>query len=124
MSFKQVRIVVPEVHDGLGGVHRAGETPTLPSDVADILIGLGRCSLVGDANHADLEKAGREANEALVLELQKQRADAVMKHHDQLSESDRLASHDPESPHDDDGDDQLPLDGVVKRGRGRPRKNP
>ena len=122
MAFKQVRIIAAEVHDGLGGVHRAGETPTLPSDVADVLIGLGRCSALGDVDHAEVEKAGREADQARVLDLQKQRADAVMKHHDNLSADERVASHDPEvfdpilcaqtdAP-------------VVKRGPGRPRKNP
>ena len=123
MSFKQVRIISAEVHDGLGGVHHAGETPTLPSDVADILIKLGRCSEMGDVNRADLEKAGREADQARVIELQKQRADAVMKHHDQLSADDRLASHDPEvfDPILDADEPNAP---IVKRGPGRPRKNP
>ena len=120
MAFKQVRIIAAEVHDGLGGVHRAGETPTLPSDVADVLIGLGRCSAVGDVDHAELERAGREADQARVLDLQKQRADAVMKHHDNLSADERVASHDPDV-FDLDAQTDAP---VVKRGPGRPRKNP
>ena len=122
MAFKQVRIIAAEVHDGLGGVHRAGDTPTLPRDVADVLIGLGRCSAVGDVDHAALEQAGREADQARVLDLQKQRADAVMKHHDNLSADERVASHDPEvfDPILDAQTDAPP----VKRGPGRPRKNP
>ena len=101
----------------------------MPSDVADVLIKLGRCSAMGDVNHAELEKAGKEADEARVLELQKQRADAVMKHHDALSSDDRVASHDPDVfdpilDSDPEPDGEPEITGVIKRGRGRPRKNP
>jgi hypothetical protein len=36
--MKTVRILVREVHDGLGGVHRLGETPRLPPDVVKVFI--------------------------------------------------------------------------------------
>lgn len=38
MATKVVRITVPEVHDGLGGVHRAGDVVELPMDVAAIFL--------------------------------------------------------------------------------------
>jgi hypothetical protein len=40
MAPKVVRILCAEFHDGLGGVHRAGDIVELPADVA--LVGLSR----------------------------------------------------------------------------------
>jgi len=36
--MKAVRIIAPEVHDGLGGVHKAGDIAVLPAEVAQIFI--------------------------------------------------------------------------------------
>lgn len=38
MATKVVKVIVPEVHDGLGGVHRAGDVVELPLDVAQIFL--------------------------------------------------------------------------------------
>jgi hypothetical protein len=36
------------VHDGLGGVHRQGESPDLPEDVAQMLIERGMAKVAAD----------------------------------------------------------------------------
>jgi len=43
-----VRILVRETHDGFGGVHRAGDTPRLPVEVARLLITLRHAEVLGN----------------------------------------------------------------------------
>jgi hypothetical protein len=45
--MRTVRILADrEVHDGLGGVHKRGDTPKLPPDVVEIFLSRGLAELV------------------------------------------------------------------------------
>ena len=51
--MKAVRIIVPEVHDGLGGVHKAGDIAVLPAEVAQIFIEKNCGVEASDVEHAE-----------------------------------------------------------------------
>ena len=50
--MKAVRIIVPEVHDGLGGVHKAGDIAVLPAEIAQIFIDKNCGVEASEAEHA------------------------------------------------------------------------
>ena len=55
---KIVRITIPEVHDGLGGVHKQGDVVALPGEIADLFIAKN-CGV--EATDADYQEAVKSA---------------------------------------------------------------
>lgn len=52
--MKAIRIIVPEAHDGLGGVHHEGDVISLPADVTAIFIERG---VAVEATEVDAKQA-------------------------------------------------------------------
>jgi hypothetical protein len=92
--MKQVRVTVKEVHDGIGGVHKMGDTPMLPMDIADALIGLGRCVAHDDTKPSPiLPPEPSAADEEAVRALIKSRAEQDLARHDALPKDERIAAY-------------------------------
>ena len=71
MATKVVRITVPEVHDGLGGVHKAGDVVELPLDVAQIFFARNCAVPVTDEDVIEhVRKAEEEMKARHFAELQ------------------------------------------------------
>ena len=84
-AHKRVRIIVPEVHDGLGGVHRIDETPSLPADIAALFVAKKMATLVDDTtSQADLRKQAAEDKTARERLAIKTKAELVMEAHDRM----------------------------------------
>jgi hypothetical protein len=122
MHHKVIKITVPEVHDGLGGVHKAGDVVALPADVAAIFIERN-CGV--PATDADRDQAITQAEQDADqrrLDLLKASAVARMQVFDMMPPNVRDAAR-------EQGDDAITehMNEIVKaeekkRGRGRPRK--
>ncbi len=95
---KRIRMVVhsdhPAVSDGIGGWHKSGECPTLPTEIADIFIGAKLAVEFGEAvtHEAKMAAAAVQTNQRALSV--KELAEAVMKNHDDLSPEDRAAAYD------------------------------
>lgn len=83
-TLTTLRILVPEVHDGLGGIHRAGDIVALPKDVADVFLTRNLAAL---ADSSDTKAAEAKAKQ-VEIERQhadmKSRAESAMRLHDAL----------------------------------------
>lgn len=96
-DVKRVRMVVPDdhpgVHDGLGGVHKAGDTPVLPADVAQILIEKNLAVAFGDDGETAAEQRRALDREITAREAEAYAAGARarMVVHDQMTEAERKA---------------------------------
>jgi len=71
MQLKRVRITAREVHDGLGGRYFMGEAPTLPADIAVIIV--SRNMAVYEEDVEPPEESGSLASEASEIPARKKR---------------------------------------------------
>lgn len=62
---RTVQIIVPEVHDGLGGVHYHGSTPELPGNICDLFVERG-CAVEIGGEQPPAEAEDEPADEAPV----------------------------------------------------------
>lgn len=63
--MRAIRITVPEVHDGLGGVHRSGDVVSLPDDITVILVEQLKRAVYADGDEvAAAEKRATELEDA------------------------------------------------------------
>lgn len=88
--YKRVKIIVPEVHDGLGGIHKVNDRPVFESALADLFIEKKVAVLDGTISQAEAKKLASESEDAQRQTDQKIRAAAVMQRHDALPAEDRL----------------------------------
>lgn len=96
MSTTTLRILVSGVHDGLGGIHQAGDVVALPADVAQIFIDR-KCGVLldedeaGDARAKAKAAAAERVDEQRMAE-QKAHAEAAMRRYDNVPEDVKAAA--------------------------------
>lgn len=115
MILKRVRILAADVHDGLGGVHLRGQTPTLPGDIADLFVAKNLAVYEDDTRtQAEIKADAERLQDSIRQSEQKGRAESVMRFHDMLPEEVRVARHDAADP-----DKIVPITNPKKRGKGQ-----
>lgn len=81
-GFKLITILAPEVHDGLGGIHKVGDRVTLPNDVADLFLAKKLAVLDGVVSDSKAKELTQAAEDKVRQSDQKARAEGVMRRHD------------------------------------------
>ena len=81
---KAIRIIVPEAHDGLGGIHRQGDVVSLPDDVTQVFLDR---KIAVEASEVDFKQAkalaAKREDDQRAAELHGA-AKARMSHYDSL----------------------------------------
>ena len=88
-GFKLITILAPEVHDGLGGIHHAGDHVVLPHELADLFIEKKLATLHAHVSDETVKALAQEADDTRRQDGQKSRAEAIMRRHDAQPEAER-----------------------------------
>ena len=97
-GFKLITILAPEVHDGLGGIHRAGDKVVLPDELADLFIEKKLATLHAHVSDKTIKDLAQEADDTRRQTEQKARAEAVMRRHDIETVARRAQARDDGTP--------------------------
>lgn len=58
--MKAIRIIAPEVHDGLGGIHRQGDVVSLPDDVTKVFLERGVAVVASEVDFKQAKELARQ----------------------------------------------------------------